>query len=64
MTFYYKLTEVTDHSKWYLLFHFGTLSFAMSVLYHLITFVCIFTADKGLADRLVLDIYAPVLPHH
>lgn len=40
MSLYYKLTEFTDHPKLYLLFHFGSLSFLITLIYHLITFVC------------------------
>lgn len=39
MSLYYKLTEFTDHPKLYLLFHFGSLSFLITLIYHLITFV-------------------------
>lgn len=39
MTYYYKFTEIRDHPIWYLLFHFGTLSFFLSIVYHLIVFV-------------------------
>ncbi|KAJ6781661.1 hypothetical protein PWT90_01411 [Aphanocladium album] len=43
MTAYYKLTEFTDHPKWYLLFHFGVLSFILSHFWHLVTFAWTFT---------------------
>ncbi|KAJ2972179.1 hypothetical protein NQ176_g7305 [Zarea fungicola] len=43
MSLYYKLTEFTDHPKLYLLFHFGSLSFLITLIYHLITFSWTFT---------------------
>ncbi|OAA53538.1 hypothetical protein ISF_08699 [Cordyceps fumosorosea ARSEF 2679] len=43
MAFYYKFTEFRDHPIWYLLFHFGSLSFVLSLIWHLITFAWTFT---------------------
>lgn len=47
-TAYYKFTETTDHPKIYLLFHFGVLSFVLSHLWHIITFVGTTTRYLGL----------------
>lgn len=65
MVAYFKLTELTDHSKWYLTFHLGSISFVMTLIYHLITFVrCSEPSKHAMANHIgaVLDVYAPLLP--
>lgn len=42
MIAHYKIfDEETDHSKWMLFFTFSMMSFGLTLLYHLATFVCV-----------------------
>ncbi|OAA73001.1 hypothetical protein LEL_08785 [Akanthomyces lecanii RCEF 1005] len=43
MTYYYKYIEFRDHPIWFLLFHFGTLSFILTHLWTVITLAWTFT---------------------